>query len=200
MQEEEIRRALEFCMTGEEKFRLNGEELGFNMVDYWSFCYSNVFDEHGAIAEFVVAKALGLERPTNKKQWTLYDIRYRNKRVEVKVTAYYHSFNDELEISQARVFGIPRKEGKEYLNDELVVGDFVRQNDVYVFCLIKGMTLEDSYPLNLNNWEFYVVPTSTINELAREQKTISLGRVREIAAPITYDQIKGAVDDIIDDL
>ena len=77
--------------------------------------------------------------------------------------------------------------------------DFCRQNDIYVFCLNIGETKESSYPLNLDNWEFYIVPTSFINERCKDNKTISLGRIKSFGFEAKkYDQIKSEIDSIID--
>ena len=43
------------------------------------------------------------------------------------------------------------------------------QNDIYIFCLNKGNMREESNSLNLNNWDFYIVPTSLINKHYGEQ-------------------------------
>ena len=68
-----------------------------------------------------------------------------------------------------------------------------------VFCLNTGYTENESNPLNLNNWQFYVVPTFVINEKCGENKTISLGRIQSLGFDAKrYDEIKGAVDLIID--
>ena len=75
---------------------------------------------------------------------------------------------------------------------------FERQNDIYVFCLNIGNTKEDSNPMNIDNWEFYIVATDTINEVCGDNKTISLNRVREISKQVSYDKIKETIDFIID--
>ena len=54
------------------------------MLDFWKYQYSNIFDLQENIAEFIVGKALGLTEPCNRNGWSLYDIDYRNKRIEVK--------------------------------------------------------------------------------------------------------------------
>ena len=55
---------------------------------------------------------------------------------------------------------------------------FERQNDIYVFCLLFGNTREEVNPLNLNNWEFYIVPTSVIYEKCKDGKSIGLNRIK----------------------
>ena len=80
-------------MTGKEKFIFNDQEQGFDMLDFWRFHYSNIYDIQGRIAEFIVAKALGIHTSQNDQYWTLWDMTYNDIKVEVKETSYYHSFN-----------------------------------------------------------------------------------------------------------
>ena len=187
-------------MNGTEKFEFNGKDLGFDFKDYWQFHYSNIHDLQDTIAEFIVAKALGIEHAQNVEYWTLWDITYRKKRIEVKETSYYHSFNAEGKVSKIRTFSIAKANGSY---DEQVSGnkEFCRQNDIYVFCLNTGDTKATSYPLNLNNWEFYIVPTDFLNKHCENQKTISLNRIKSFGfKPLNYDQIKDEIDRIIDKL
>ena len=185
-------------MKGNEKFLFKNENLDFDFSDFWRFQYSNIYSLHGEIAEFIVARALGVTEAQNSAYWTLWDITYRNVKIEVKATAYYHLWNDEAKISKQRTFGITKANGAY---DSGVCGndEFCRQNDIYVFCLNTGETKETSYPLNLDNWEFYIVPTSFINEHCKDNKTISLGRIKSFEFEAKkYDQIKSEIDSIID--
>lgn len=187
-------------MIGNERFLYNGKELDFEMVDFWRFQYSNIYSLHGEIAEFIIARALGIKEAQNSEYWTLWDISYRNKRIEVKATAYYHLWNSNGKVSKQRVFGIAAANGS-YDLEKSGNADFCRQNDLYVFCLNKGETKENAYPLDMNNWEFYVVPTAFLNKHCTSNKTISLGKVRSFGfAPIAYDELKAEIDRIIDTL
>jgi hypothetical protein len=185
-------------MKGNEKFLFKNENLDYDFSDFWRFQYSNIYSLHGEIAEFIVARALGVTEAQNSAYWTLWDITYRDVKIEVKATAYYHLWNDQAKISKQRTFGITKANGAY---DSSVCGnnEFCRQNDIYVFCLNTGETKEASYPLNLDNWEFYIVPTSFINEHCQDNKTISLGRIKNFGFEAKkYDQIKSEIDSIID--
>ena len=186
-------------MTGEEKFQQNGKEIDMSMLDLWQFKYSNIFNMQEVIAEYLVAKALEKEKADNDTYWTLWDIDYREKRIEVKETSYYHSYNKPGKISKQRVFGINKANSSyEY---EIEENRYERQNDIYVFCLNIGETAETSNPLNLDNWEFYIVPTDTINNNCGDNKTISLGRIQSLGfKAMRFDQIKKCVDEIIDEI
>lgn len=187
----------------EEPFTNGNNPLNWSIGDFWSYMYSNLWDDmQSDIAEFIVAKALGIEKPTNKNGWRLWDIDYRGARIEVKQTSYFYSWqrvneNGEHNISKQRSFGI----APAYLDYKVNTSDKVRQNDIYVFCLNKGKNQIDSNPLELTHWVFYVVPTSKINKLdenrEEKQKKISLGRVIELGVRCTFEELKGVVDSII---
>ena len=171
-------------------FTSNGESIGLTMLDFWKYQYSNIFDLQENIAEFIVGKALGLTEPCNRNGWSLFDIFYRKTRIEIKETGYFYSWQKDGKISQQRTFGIAPAYGKDKVKE--------RQNDIYVFCLNTGTNEEESNPLAMDNWEFYVVPTSVINKVAENQKTISLGRVRKLAPLTRYSELKGVIDSFID--
>ena len=185
-------------MNGNEQFIYQERALGFDMKDFWSFQYSNIYILHGEIAEFIVARALGVTDAQNSEYWTLWDVSYREKRIEVKASGCYHLWNNNDNISSSRVFSIAKANGA-YDYEKSGNKEFKRQNDIYVFCLNKGKTAEESYPLNLDNWEFYVVPTTFLDEHCGNQKTISLGRIQHFGfEAIGYDKLRGAIDNIID--
>ena len=187
-------------MTGKEKFIFNNQPLEFEYSDFWKFHYSNVYSAHGEIAEFVVARALGITEAQNTAYWTLWDITYRNVKIEVKATAYYHLWNSNGNVSKQRTFGIAKANGS-YDSDISGNNDFCRQNDIYVFCLNLGNTKEESNPLDLNNWEFYIIPTSVINEKCGNNKTISLGKIKSLGfSAKRYNEIKNEIDGIIDSM
>ena len=187
-------------MKGNEKFLSSGKELAFDFSDFWRFHYSNIYSLHGEIAEFVVARALGIVEAQNAAYWTLWDITYRNIRIEVKATAYFHLWNSDGKISRRRTFGIAAANGS-YDPQKCGNTDFCRQNDIYVFCLNQGETKESSYPLDMDKWEFYVVPTAFLNEHCANNKTISLGRIRSFGfEAICYENLKAEIDRIVDEM
>ena len=73
-----------------------------------------------------------------------------------------------------------------------------RQADVYVFAL-ENCTIQDMAnpnPLDLSQWEFYVLPTSKLNERGT-QGTISLPQLAKLGARrvIELEDLAGAVRD-----
>lgn len=183
-------------MIGNEKFILNNNKLDFGILDFWIYKYSNIYNMQEVIAEFIVEKALNIEKSYNTDYWTLFDILYRNCRIEIKETSYYHPWNENGKVSNQRSFGIT-KANSNYENNGSE-NKFERQNDIYVFCLNTGTTKESSNPMNLNNWEFYIVPTSVINEKCSNNKTISLNKVRQLTKAVSYDNLQESIDYLID--
>ena len=114
-------------LTGDELFTYNGKRMVFDVKLFWRFQFSNLWDMQGEVGEFVVSMALGNIVPDNKNGWTQYDIDYREKRIEVKTTAYYQPWKPEgVEVSMQRTWSIRKAHEKE--------GDptspLVRNNDV----------------------------------------------------------------------
>ena len=180
-------------LIGSEPFTFNGQPTGFSVIDFWRFQFSNIWDMQDQIAEFIVARALDQIEPYNKNGWTLWDINYKGQRIEVKETAYYHSWRKDGKVSAQRTFSI----AKAYSRYKDNTSEFKRQNDIYVFCLNTGETKETSNPLDLDNWRFWIVPTETINRVCGDNKTISLSRLQSLSGlkkGIGYDEIKIAVD------
>ncbi len=189
-------------LNEEDHFKVNGENR-FSVLDVWKYAYSQLSDD--IIAEFLIAKALGLEKSENNSYWTAYDMSYRKKRIEVKATVYVHPWNKE-KVSQVRTFSIAPSKNSYWLDVPTpnVNQDLERQSEVYVFCLNANQDIKQHDILNIDHWEFYVVPTYVINSYAEQsgnpnQKKISLGVVKSLAnGSVSFDGIKDAVDKAID--
>ena len=184
-------------LTGDECFTVNGKDTELTILEFWRWHFSEIFDLQSKFAEYIVGKALGLYEAQNVGEWTLFDMAYRGKRIEIKETSYYHAWQtDDEPKSKHRVFGIT-KAYDDYKDEN---SPLRRQNDIYIFCLNTGDTKETSNPLELNNWQFYVVPTDIINEKCGNAKTISLSRVEKLAKKVNYSELKNEVDDLIKQL
>lgn len=185
-------------LNGQENFTLNGKETEIKTVDFWSYAFSNLMDKEDEIAEFLVATALGVKDPTNKLYWTLYDVLYRETRIEVKQTSYYHPWTHER--SKTLRFDIAPRDGSNREEPYCEPG-LHRQNDIYVFCIVDGGSFEESYPLNLDAWTFYVVPTTVINrDFPETQKAVLATSVKKNYADYAckFDKLAERVNAIID--
>ena len=196
---ERTHEAVDF-LNGKEEFTFKGGKTGFTVLDFWRFQFSNLSDMQGRVGEFLVAMALGKDTPDNNNGWTLWDIDYRGKRIEVKTTAYYQPWREDGTWSEQRSFGIT----KAHCVEGDPKSELERMNDIYVFVLNKGKNKEEANPLKLEHWEFYVIPTSFINEECGDNKSISLSKVKKLMkivcdsdAGLSFDELKIAVDKAI---
>jgi len=188
--------------TENDSFKYHGKET-LSVLDFWRFKYCQLSGQSAEIAEFFVSKALGIDKAENVNYWSAYDISYRGRRIEVKETKYVHPWNHKR-VSEVRTFSIaPTK--NEYWNDGFEKenkGVLSRQNDIYVFCLNTNRDIMNPDPLNMDDWEFYIIPTFRINAYAGNmQKTISLNEVKKLSSgAVCFDGIKEKVDQIIEDV
>lgn len=202
-----------YTITGEEQFTDNEQPIGISMLDFWKFECSNVYDLQDEVSEFIVTSALGLTKAFNKDSWTRWDISYPYKndivKIEVKTTSYYHSWQTEKsEIKEQRAFGIAKSNSKYDERAKVLAGEMdkvsgenvlERPSDLYVFCLNTGRNRKDAFPLEMKNWEFYIVSTAYINSTFKEQKSVSLTRLKKLGIkPVPYSEIKNTVEQIAD--
>ena len=165
-----------------------------NILDYWSWAYSDIVGNtnRGALAEFIVARAIGSEPPV-RTDWAAYDLDTPSGiKVEVKSSAYLQSWY-QATVS-APTFSIRKARGCFPETNE-VSEEPLRHSDVYVFCLLayKGdKRMLD--PLDLSQWEFYVVKTTEIDRIFGERSSIGINRVKDLSEAYSVDALMDAVE------
>lgn len=55
-----------------------------------------------------------------------------------------------------------------------------RHADVYVFCLLAHEDKSTADPLDVDQWKFYLVPTSALDRTVGKQKTVTLSSLRRL--------------------
>lgn len=154
------------ALTGSEE--LIGS--GLSVKDYWSWAHSDIIDntERGFFAEYLVHLAVG-ENKTVRQGWGSWDVLApEGIRIEVKASGYIQSW-EQKELSSVRFDIAPDADGK-------------RQSDIYVFCLHKHKDKNTVNVLDLSQWTFFVMPTSTLDAKLSGQKSIALSRLIELGA------------------
>jgi hypothetical protein len=161
--------------------------------DFWSWGYSNLLTNstRGVLAEYIVALALGIDRGAPREEWTTYDLFCDGIKIEVKASAYLQSWGQKdftkplFSIAPARPWNA----------EEGVYGDKAsRSADIYVFCLLKHKDPETIDPLNLDQWEFYVLRTETLNVEKGEQAHIGLsGLLKMNPRVVSFSGLREAV-------
>lgn len=178
-------------------FSVDGKPTSFTILDFWVWMGSDILNNalRGKVAEFIVGQATGAcaEAPV-RVEWDTVDIRTpEGISIEVKSSAYIQSWR-QSRPSQIS-FGVAKTvpwdpETGEYGRTS------VRSADVYVFCLLAHRDDRSINPLELTQWEFYVLPTQTIDTAFENQKTVTLSRLKEAGAnSIGYGDLRRAILD-----
>lgn len=175
-------------LTGNEEFTLHGTGAGITVIDFWRWAFSDLIDntQRGIMAEFLVYSSLKRVLPGTqmRENWLPFDVMSPSgRRIEVKSAAYIQAWTPENIFAQIR-FDI----GKKLAWDNVTATSATvaeRNCDLYVFCLFTAKTKDVSL-LDLDYWEFYVLPTSVLDEKVPDQKGISLSSLLKLA-PVKTD-------------
>jgi len=166
---------------GDEPFHDGGRALGLDLLSFWQWSTSDVVSNatRGVLAEYLVAGALGVADGCIREEWAAYDLEARDgTRVEVKSAAYIQSWHQER-LSQIS-FPVPKTRGWDRETNRQD-DDPRRKADVYVFALLAHTDQATLDPLDVSQWEFYVLPTRVLDERRRSQHSITLPSLRTLA-------------------
>lgn len=165
--------------SGAEPFHNNGQALPQNLLQFWQWSNSDLLSNalRGVLAEYLVATAIGCEQ-SPRREWDAYDLlTAEGIKVEVKSAAYLQSWSQK-EYSSIQ-FSIKPSQGWNAL-DNTYSPQSKRQADVYVFCVLKHKEKTTVDPLNLSQWNFYILPTRTLNDSLGPQSTLSLSSLKKL--------------------
>jgi len=143
------------------------------------------------LAEFIVASAIDvLEKP--REEWDAYDLVTKNGlKIEIKSSSYLQSW-EQSALSKI-IFGI--QPTTVWNNDNKRSSEAKRQADIYVFCVLSHKDKTTVNPLDLSQWDFYTLPTATLNEKRPNQKTITLSSLLQLNPEISkYDKLKNVIN------
>jgi len=180
-------------LTGNEHFTYEDMPVGILLNDFWAWNSSDLLNNtlRGALAEFIVASAIGLDTNECREDWTAYDLLTKSgTKIEVKCSAYLQSWNDER-LSRIQ-FSIRPAHSWDAETD--YSKEIRRWSDLYVFCLYASKDKNES-PLQLDNWEFYVLPTYVLNQKCSTQKSITLSSLLSLnPTRARYDNLQSAIN------
>ena len=191
-------------LGGTEQFHSDGREAGFGVLDFWRWSASDLLvnTQRGVVAEYLVARALGVMDSLQTSQWAGWDILGPGRvRIEVKSAAYWQSWSQEKPSEITFQIG-PRKWAWDPVREDWLKLDPPRRAaDVDVFCLLGREGDPRPDPLDLDQWRFFVVPTFALDEEFGSQKSIALGRLMRLLArkgrqPVGYDDLRQTISAI----
>ena len=148
----------------------------------------------GVLAEFIVASTIDiLDKP--REEWDAYDLKTKNGlKIEIKSSSYLQSW-EQLKLSTIS-FGIQETSDFDYKTKKYDKQK-MRQSDIYIFCVLSHKDKNSVDPLNLSQWDFYILETKILNEKVKTQKSITLSSLLKLnPTKIKYDNIKQTVEHI----
>jgi len=183
----------------------NGHEkiTGINnltLLDFWKWAYSDVMgnSERGIFAEWLVSNALDCVGNV-RIEWDNYDlITAEGIKIEVKTSGYLQTWGQKklskLSFSIKETYGWNKKTN-EYDDEKK------RQSDIYVFCVHKHTEQETVNPLDITQWDFYVIDTNTLNQSVGSQRSITISKLIKIGAVLTeYNSLKETINNLYENI
>jgi hypothetical protein len=149
----------------------------------------------GVLAEYIVASALEIATNT-RLDWDAYDmVTPDGVKLEIKSTAYLQTWTQpKLSIIE---FDIAPKRGWDASTNKHS-GEARRRADIYVFCVLHHQEKSTLDPLDLDQWTFYLLPTSVLNAKKPVQKKIRLGALKKLGPVQTsFGELAPAIKKII---
>ncbi len=170
-----------------DKKRKSGSETfhgsTFQLLEFWQWASSDLLSNalRGRLAEFLVAKAVGVADGM-RVEWDAVDVvTPTGCKIEVKSAAYLQSWQQER--ASRIVFDIAPKQAWESRTNTYSL-ERKRSADVYAFALLTEQDRESVNPLDLNQWQFYIISSASLDKKVGDQKSISLASLQRFSPAI----------------
>jgi hypothetical protein len=181
---------------GSETLHLSGQPMGIRLLDFWRWSASDLISNtmRGVFAEFLVANALGVAK-TARVEWAPYDLVTENgTSIEVKASVYIQSW---YQSRLSRIQFSIRPASKWGASTNQFSPEKLRSADLYVFCVLSHRDQSTLDPLDLNQWDFYVLPTSILNQAFPTQKSIGLASLLLLnPCHARYEDLKECIESL----
>lgn len=184
--------------NGNELFKSKDGNLAFDLLSFWQWSNSDLVGNtlRGVLAEYIVST--DIECPYEiREEWDPYDLESKDGiKVEVKSGSYLQSWKQEnfstiqFDIKPTKAWDSSTGKSSE---------ETKRQADVYVFCVLNHKDKSTVDPLNMQQWQFYVVSTKTINKVCQMQGKITLSSLLKKLNPrkCIYGEIHQAIREVV---
>lgn len=180
-------------LSGEEPFLSGGTPLPFTIREFWAWSSSDLMSNtfRGRVAEFLVAQALGVAS-ASRDEWSPWDLTTaEGTTVEVKSSAYIQSWAQRT-LSTPSFDIAPKRFWSAETNT--MDANPKRHAAVYVFSLLAHTERPTVEPLDVRQWEFFVVPTRALDQALPTQKRIQIPGLAKLGArACSFEEIPGAV-------
>ena len=172
--------------NGSEPLLCQNNRLPITIKDFWAWSASDLMSNatRSRFAEFIVATATNVDLGIPRQEWEPYDLLTpEGIKIEVKSSAYIQSWHQKqistitFSIKPARYWNSKNGEQESIAK---------RHADIYVMCLLKNMDQNTINPLDLDQWDFYVLSRPELDNYKRSQHSITLKSLENLTKPVTY--------------
>ncbi|MBS1794103.1 MAG: hypothetical protein JSS81_09630 [Acidobacteria bacterium] len=182
-----------FRKSGHEKFILGNHPTELNLLGFWQWAGSDLTNNayRGMLAEYIVACDLGINLMT-RIEWDAYDLLTESGiKIEVKSAAYLQSWK-QSKPSRIEFNICPTNAWNTETNS--FCQEKKRQADIYVFALLKHLDKKTVNPLDLDQWDFFVLPTLVLDSQVPHQQKIGInGLLKLNPIKAKFGQIKETI-------
>lgn len=159
---------------------------------FWKWAYSDFLSNttRSVLWEFIVHEALWLS-DDKRVDWDNVDLRWNNLKIEVKTSAYIQSW-EQKNISKISFDIASRKRAWDSVKNSFSEVPW-READIYIFCVFEILEKADANEdviMDTNNWWFYILKSSYLNQFFPNQKSISLSVLQKHAKRLSFYQIR----------
>jgi hypothetical protein len=175
--------------TGTETLSATGKTL----LDFWRWNGSDLVSNttRGRLAEFIVASAMNIDTSIPRDEWSAWDLTTpEGIRIEVKSAAYLQSWT-QRDFSRI-AFSIRSARPWDSSSGDMAETP-QRTADIYVFCLLKHKNKDTLNPLNLAQWEFYVLSTGKLNNENHSGISITLTSLQKLTPGIVFEKLRETI-------
>jgi hypothetical protein len=158
----------------DSKFKNSALSFGKHPVsDFWQWAYSDLLQNttRGVLAEYIVAVLLGVDK-TPRNPWLPFDLKLNDgTTIEVKTMSRLQAWLQK-ELSDPKVV---ISEKRSWNPDSGTMEQTPSLNaDIYVICYFTSEEHSEADPLNLDQWNFFVLDKKEVSEVLKTSKSISL--------------------------
>ena len=151
----------------------------------------------GLFAEWVVGTALGVAGK-ERLEWDEADLRYQDRLIEVKASGRGQAWPQDKPSTPT--FDIKQR-ARSWNAQTNIIEEFDpprRVADLYVFCLHQSYPATNDNVADASEWEFWVVPTDTIDAELGDQKTIGLTRLEQLTDSVAWSELSEKIKYALD--
>ena len=171
--------------SGKERFHNGETRTDFDLLDFWQWSASDLIGNtaRGVLAEYLVAKALGISTTGVREAWLAWDLTTaEGVRIQVKSAAFLQSWH-QSKLTEIKFEVSPKKGWNPDTNELEALAK--HHADLYIFALLAHIDKVTVDPCDLRQWKFFVFPTQALNNRNRSQQSITLRSLETLAGPPT---------------